>query len=108
MMHSEASLVSWRRGKIRQRWLDKRKRLIDALADIISEGIEEGAIRSDIAPDVLAAFLLGMLRTRARYLDDATENMKGYQLLVDLFLNGVSFSVDNLSLQQMAAKQVTF
>jgi len=105
MMQSEASLVYWRRGKIRQRWLAKRKMLIDALADMLLDGIEEGAIRSDIHAEVLATFLLGMVRTQARELHTDPENVKSYQLLVDLFLNGVSVSAEKPSLQQMAANR---
>ena len=104
MMQTEAGLVCWRRGRIRQRWLDRRKMLVDTLADIFLEGIEEGIIRTDISAEVLATFLLGMLRTRARDLQDAPENMKSYKLLVELFLNGVCVSSDKLSVQQMVVK----
>ncbi len=69
--------------------------LINTLADILLDGIAEGAVRSDIPAEVLAAFLLGMLRTRARELNIASE--KTDKLLVDLFMNGVS-------LPEMAAK----
>ena len=95
MMQSEGSLIYWRNGKIRQRWLAKRKMLINTLVDILLDGIAEGAVRSDIPAEVLATFLLGMLRTRARDLNIASE--KTDKLLVDLFMNGVS-------LPEMAAK----
>jgi len=104
MMQSEGGLVYWRRGKIRQQWLAKRKMLINALADILLDGIAEGAVRFDIPAEVLATFLLGILRTRARDLDKTPENMKSDELLVDLFLNGASLPTDKLSLQQIAAK----
>ena len=104
MMQTEANLVYWRRGKIRQLWQNKHKMLVNALGDIFLEGIEAGVIRSDIPAEVLATFLLGMLRTRARDLQDAPENMKSYKLLVDLFLNGVCMSADKVSIQQMTTK----
>ena len=104
MMQSEGGLVYWRRGKIRQQWLAKRKMLINALADILLDGIAEGAVRFDIPAEVLATFLLGILRTRARDLDNTLENMKSDELLVDLFLNGASLPTNKLSLQQIAAK----
>ncbi len=88
MMQTEAGLVYWRGGRIRQRWLDKRKVLVGSLADVFAEGVDAGVIRSDIPTEVLATFLLGMLRTRARDLRDTPENMKSYKLLVDLFMNG--------------------
>ncbi|MBA7705550.1 hypothetical protein ES703_114381 [subsurface metagenome] len=104
MMQTEAGFIYWRRGKIRQRWLDKRKMLLNALADIFLEGIEAGAIRSDIPAKVLATFLLGMLRTQVRDIQDVPKNMKSHKLLVDLFLNGVCVSSDKLSVQVMAVK----
>jgi AcrR family transcriptional regulator len=88
MMQTEAGLVYWRGGRIRQRWLDKRKVLVDTLADVFAEGVDAGVIRSDISTEILATFLLGLLRTRARDLRDTPENMKSYTLLVDLFMNG--------------------
>ena len=89
MMQTEAGLVYWRRGRIRQRWLDKRKVLVDTLADMFAEGVDAGVIRSDVPAEALASLLLGILRTRARDLRDAPESMKSYKLLVDLFMNGV-------------------
>ena len=108
MMQSEGSLVYRRRGNIHQQWLAKRKMLVDALADILLEGIAEGAVRTDISAEVLATFLLGMLRTRTRDLSDAPENMKNDRLLVELFLTGASLSADKPALQQMAVKQADF
>ncbi len=87
-MQTEAGLVYWRGGGIRQRWLDKRKVLVGTLADVFAEGVDAGVIRSDISTEVLATFLLGLLRTRARDLRDAPESMKSDKLLVDLFMNG--------------------
>ena len=92
MMQTEAGLVYWRRGRIRQRWLDKRKVLVDTLADMFVEGIDAGVIRSDIPAEVLSTFLLGLLRTRARDFRGEPENMKSYKLLVDLFMNGAGVS----------------
>jgi AcrR family transcriptional regulator len=104
MMQGEAGLVCWSEGRHRQRWLDKRRKLVESMAHILSEGIEEGIIRIDVPAEVLSAFLLGMLRTRAKDLHSAPKDMKSCNLLVNLFLNGVSSSADNMSLQQMAAK----
>ncbi|MHC4221629.1 MAG: TetR/AcrR family transcriptional regulator, partial [Planctomycetota bacterium] len=39
MMQTEANLACLRKGKIRQRLLDKRKMVVDALADIFREGL---------------------------------------------------------------------
>lgn len=99
MMQSEAGLAYWRKSKNRQRWLDKRKILINALGDILSDGIEEGTVRSDIPVEILATFLFGILRTRAREFQDAPENIKSYKLLMDLFLNGVRVSSGKISVE---------
>ena len=106
MMQAEANLACWRKGKIRQRWLNKRKMLVDALADIFCEGVAEGAVRSDISVEVMASFLLGMLRTRARDLQDVPGSMKSCELLVDMFLNGVCASYNNEPIREMAVTKV--
>ncbi len=106
MMQTEANLAYWRKGKIRQRWLDKRKILVNALADIFCEGVAEGVVRSDISAEVMATFLLGLLRTRARDLQDVPENMKNCKLLVDMFLNGVCTSYDNVSVREMTVAKI--
>lgn len=106
MMQTEANLAYWRKGKIRQRWLDKRKMLVNALADIFCDGIAEGTLRTDISAEVMATYLLGLLRTRARDLQDMPENMKNCKLLVDMFLNGVCASSDEVSIQEMAVAKM--
>lgn len=104
IMQSEAALVSWREDEIRQQWLAKQKALIDALANVLSEGVAEGAVRADIPVSVLATFLFGMLRTRARDLENSPENKKDYYLLVELFLNGVHLPSEELAFNRMPAK----
>jgi AcrR family transcriptional regulator len=78
------------RGEFRERWSEKRKELVTAVAAIIAKGVDVGEIRGDVDPQVLAAFLLGMLRTRGRQLGDAPEAMQRYELVVDLFRNGAA------------------
>jgi TetR/AcrR family fatty acid metabolism transcriptional regulator len=90
MMQNEAGLISWHSGKIRRQWTAKRKMLINAVAGLLSDGIEQGVIRSDIPAEAMAIFLLGMLRTRARDFDNTGgEDAQSYEMVVDLFLNGV-------------------
>ena len=78
--------------------------LLNALSDIFLEGMEAGVVRSDIQAKVLATFLLGMLRTQARDIQNVSKNMKSNKLLIDLFLNGVCVSSGKLSVQEMAVK----
>jgi len=77
-------------GEFRERWRQKRAELVAAVAAIISKGVDEGEIRDDVDPQVLAAFFLGMLRTRGRELGDAPEEMQRHEMVVDLFRNGAA------------------
>ena len=88
MMQAEEGRMHWCRPQIRERWSACRRRLVAAVAAIIHKGVDEGPIRSDIPCEVLASFLLGMLRTRGRDLKDAPAAMQSNELLVDLFCRG--------------------
>lgn len=88
MMNDEDIRLCFTRDSIRERWLKKRKLLEATVAAIMQRGIEEGQIRGDIHVEVLANYLLGMLRTRAHDLIDAPKEMRGHDVIVDLFCNG--------------------
>jgi hypothetical protein len=53
----------------------------------VARGVAEGTVRRDLPPEALAAFLLGLLRARARELDDPDAVPRA--MVVDLFLHGV-------------------
>jgi len=88
MMQAEESRIYWCRGTIREKWMEKRKKFVAAMAEIINKGVAEGKIRPDVRAEALASFLLGMLRTRARDQADFPEEMLRHELLVDLFCRG--------------------
>jgi TetR/AcrR family fatty acid metabolism transcriptional regulator len=88
MMQSEDGRMWYCQGNLRQRWLQKRKGLLSSVARVIAKGIEEGHLRKDVSPEVLAGLLLGMLRARARDLTDAPSAMRSDEVIVDLFCNG--------------------
>ena len=88
MIQSEGARVQLSKGTIRKKWLDQRKRLVDAMAKIIEKGIGEGKVRDDIPADILAGFLLGMLRTRQRDLADMPKSLISTELIVELFCQG--------------------
>jgi len=88
MMQSEEARMHWRRPEIRERWLARRRRLVAAVAEILRQGVRDGKVRRDVRPDVLAAFLLGMLRARARDMTDVPERERSLKRVVDLFLAG--------------------
>jgi AcrR family transcriptional regulator len=88
MMQVEEFRMHWCGKALRDRWLARRKKLVVAVAGILRKGVEEGEIRSDMPAEVLANFLLGMLRTRARDLADAPARLRRQELVVELFCNG--------------------
>ena len=88
VMHSEEGRMLWRKGNLRELWKEKHRKLDATVAEIIRKGVAEGAIRSDISAEVLAVFLLGMLGTRARALEEGTESMRELEAVVDLFCSG--------------------
>ena len=88
MMQFEDGRMTCFTGRLLQRWLERRKKLVDAVADILRVGVREGAIRSDILPEVLANFLLGMLRTRARDLREYPESARQHECVVEVFCRG--------------------
>jgi AcrR family transcriptional regulator len=88
MMQSEEARMHWRRPEIRERWLARRRGLVSAVAEILRQGVRGGKVRHDVRPDILAAFLLGMLRARARDMTDVPERERSLKKVVDLFLAG--------------------
>lgn len=88
LMQTEEGRVAWCHGALYDRWFEKRKMLVTAVTAILAKGVAESALRSDIPPEVLAQFLLGMLRTRGRDLAEMPEDERRLELVVDLFCNG--------------------
>jgi AcrR family transcriptional regulator len=88
MMQTEEGRVGRQHGAVRERWLAHRRQLVAALGTILAAGVREGAIRTDLPPAALAAFLLGMLRTRARELE-ASEAVS-LEAVVGLFMDGAA------------------
>jgi len=88
MMQTEEVRMYWRRGQAKERWLARRRELVDAVGKVLAVGVREGAVRPDLDCDVLAAFLLGMLRTRARGVE--TDEPPPHEFVVDLFLQGAA------------------
>lgn len=87
LMQAEDGRMHWTRGELRERWLAQRGELVSAVARVIESGVQQGAIHSELPPDVLAQYLLGMLRAHAQDMGggDAAGGCSG---LVKLFLNG--------------------
>lgn len=88
MMQSEEDRARWCHGAIRERWMCRRGRLVGAVARILDHGVREGAVRGDLPTDVLALFLLGLLRTRARDMEPSVAPAP--EAVADLFLRGAA------------------
>jgi AcrR family transcriptional regulator len=92
MMQTEDGRHAHGHGKLHDKWQAKRKLLVAAMAEIIRKGVAERRIRADVAPEALAQFLLGMLRTRARDLAEAPAEARRHELVVDLFCRGAGMN----------------
>jgi AcrR family transcriptional regulator len=88
MMNSEESRFLVAKGMIHEQWTAHRKNLVAAVAAVVKRGVAEGQMRSDMPPEIMANFLLGMLRTQARDLGDVPPSSRRPDVVVDLFCHG--------------------
>jgi TetR/AcrR family fatty acid metabolism transcriptional regulator len=99
MMQAEDGRLFHCRGAMRQRWLDRRRKLLSAIKEILAKGVSEGQVRRDISTEVLAHVLLGLMRMRAHELADMPERMRRHEVIIDLFRHGVSAAGGSKGLQ---------
>ena len=92
MMQSEDARMLFCKGGMRDRWIAQRRNLALSVARIFEHGAAEGVIRKDISPEILASYLLALLRTRSHRLSDVPETKRSLELLVDLFCKGAGGS----------------
>ena len=90
MMQTEGGRRAPARGAFRAMWTEKRKMLVGAVAEVIRSGVAEGEIREDVPPELLASFLLGMLRTRSHGGGEAPHVLSSHDVVVDVFCRGAS------------------
>lgn len=88
MMQAEENRLSCGKGGLWERWMQKRRELVEAVKAILTVGVEQRHLRRDIPLEVLANVLLGMLRARGRGLADAPASMRKHEVIVELFCNG--------------------
>ena len=88
MMQSEEIHADTGKRSLQKRWQAARKKLIAALAAVIGQGVRGGRIRAEVPAEVLAAYLLGMLRARARELADTPGKAKRLELMLEIFCRG--------------------
>ena len=73
---------------LRQRWRERRKPMAEAVAAIVGQGMTAGEIRADVPAEILAEYLLGMLRTRSWELEGWPDAQRSLAAVVDFFING--------------------
>jgi AcrR family transcriptional regulator len=95
IMLTQASRTCWSKDKFREKWIIKRKQLVNTISYILSDGVSQGLIRSDISTDFLADSLLGMLRACVRDTDVSSDSLQRGEFLAQLFLNGASQANNN-------------
>ncbi len=71
-----------------EQWMERRRDLVTAVADLMAGGQREGVLRRDVPPAVLANFFLGMLRTRARDMGEESETHRDHAFVIRLFAEG--------------------
>jgi len=77
-------------GSLRERWVDHRRKMRDAVTAIIERGVRSGDIRAALPADMLAIYFIDMLRTRAWELEDHPSQCTSDGSVVDLFLHGAA------------------
>jgi AcrR family transcriptional regulator len=89
LMDAEQGRVEPGQPELSELWQTKRQRMVRAMAAILEQGCACGRMREHLPLEVMATYLLGMLRTRARDLSNAPEAHRRVELVLDLFLHGV-------------------
>jgi AcrR family transcriptional regulator len=91
MIQTEDARMSLCRGQLHERWFQKRQHLVRSLSKILHKGQRDGLVREDLSDQTLADFLLGLLRARAKHLQDENVHVSN-EALVNLFLDGAGRS----------------
>ncbi len=88
MILFEGERTRSRGATLRQRWLKRRKQMTAIVTEILAAGVASGDLRSELPAEVLAEYLLGMLRTRSWELENQPEARRTQASVVELFLHG--------------------
>ena len=90
LMQAEEGRMFYCKGGLHDRWMEKRRKLVSAVAGILARGVRAGLLRRDVPADALANILLGMLRTRVRDLAESSPRVRRHEVILDLFCRGAA------------------
>ena len=100
LMQIEEARVIWGQGSMWDLWLFRRRKMVQAVSEILDAGVKEEQIRTDIPTPILADFLLGMLRSRARYFVKIDDAFRRLEILLDVFIYGASGNGNEINIKE--------
>ncbi len=86
--HHEERMHSFR-GDKRKRWDEQRQKLDGVITEVLSDGVAQGLVRSDVDAEVLARFLMVLMRTRYWDFISVPEKTPSLSVVLEIFLYGV-------------------
>ena len=88
MMHEhDGRMPAFDRG-MKKRWLAHRTKLLKAVSGVLAHGVATGHVRADAPAELLAGFLLAMMRARDVEVVEEQGRHPPIGIVVDLFLRG--------------------
>lgn len=90
IIHADSSWMRQGPGGLNERWQERRKRLPDLVAGVLSQAIAEGELRDAMPPLTMAFYFLGMIRTIVRDRAPEVSLETHTDQLLSLFLQGVA------------------
>lgn len=87
MMQAEENRLAFKRGRKREQWRERRRRLTAILVVLLDDAVATGELRADIAPERMVGYLLGMLKGQA-FTEPREADANSVAEVVDVFLHG--------------------
>jgi AcrR family transcriptional regulator len=88
MMHEHDGRMPAFDRRMRKHWIGHRAKLLNAVSGVLSHGVASGQVRADVRVELLAGFLLAMLRARDMEFVDVQDKLPAITVVVGLFLRG--------------------
>lgn len=88
MIHEHEGRFGRLSGAMKDRWRLHRQTLVQAVASVLAQGVQDGTVREDMPVERLALMMLGMMRARGQDYAHMPEARPTVEAVVDLFLHG--------------------